>query len=250
MRRPSNDLLALGLMFLGVGLVSWTALAGAVIADATAYSWYAVAKDWQTLFAAILAIAAAYYAARPVYRQLEENRRQTAAAAVDMIVNAATALEDEIEILEGVRNDMRQLPSLLATYDEDSLHNIYQSWPEQVDQFSRVVVEARIKLQRYVHRNPEAGLLRDSRDAAIVALVGVDDAIWGLVYVMKHDTIGPSYEYGEQDLPGGEGEKRRQKTDAASTEWNQSAEVFALALEVELHRVWKRIRELERVAIG
>jgi hypothetical protein len=52
-------------------------------------------ERWQTFVAALLAFSAAWLAARPVQRQLAQQRRQSAAAASTVIAKSALALEDE-----------------------------------------------------------------------------------------------------------------------------------------------------------
>jgi hypothetical protein len=59
-------------------------------------------EKWQTLVAALVALSAAWWAARPVQKQLAEQRREPAAAAT-MIAKSAIALEDERADLIGKR---------------------------------------------------------------------------------------------------------------------------------------------------
>ncbi|OPY98939.1 hypothetical protein A5906_30760 [Bradyrhizobium sacchari] len=71
---------------------------------------------WQTLIAAFTALVAAYLAVQPVYRQLAEQRRRSAAAAVSMIVKAALSLEAEREAVRKAIDELH-VSQLMYGYD-------------------------------------------------------------------------------------------------------------------------------------
>src|SRR5258705_6873702 len=57
-------------------LIAWLGVAGPVVSDAQGKGAYEFLKDWQTLIAALIALAAAAVVARPLWRQLSELQRQ------------------------------------------------------------------------------------------------------------------------------------------------------------------------------
>src|SRR5450631_566887 len=116
MRKPQADTLAFSLLLFSCVLVAWIGIAGPLFADSF---WIGIEK-WQTLLAAVIALIAAGYAARPVYRQLAEQRRQSAAAAVTMITKSAAALEGERDGVRKVNDDLNRLSLLLSDYDDRS----------------------------------------------------------------------------------------------------------------------------------
>ncbi|KAA0072508.1 hypothetical protein [Tardiphaga sp. P9-11] len=134
MHKQRPDLIALSLLTLSCALVAWTGIAGPIFAD----SFWMGLEKWQTLLAALIALGAALLAILPVLRQLAEQRRQSAAAAVTMITAAALALERERNIVRRARDDLAYLGQLLVEYDVMSWHDIYASWPEAAFEKMRI----------------------------------------------------------------------------------------------------------------
>jgi len=246
MRKPDADLLAFSILVLSCALVAWTGIAGPIFADSV---WTALEK-WQTLLAALLALVAAYFAAAPVYRQLKEQRRQSAAAAVTMIVKSAETLEVERDRVKKARDDLYRLPSLLFDYDNLSLHDIYASWPNAAFEQMEICDAALRDMQRYSNRHPEPSSTQQARLDAIVALQSTRSSLVDLVTIMRQTTSGLSYEDGEVDIPDDEHDQRRSLMDANLDKWGRAATHLDEMLSSEITYVWRRIRHLERIAIG
>jgi len=250
MRKPKADALAFSLLLISCVLVTWTGIAGPLFAARNAdQAWEALFR-WQTLVAALIALAAAGAAALPVYRQLAEQRRQSAAAAVTMIVKSAIALENERDGVRKINDDLQRLGSLLVEYDEQSLHDIYASWPEKA--FSKMdICDAALRdMHRHSERNAEASTTQTARLNAIAALQSVRSSLVDLVTIMRQSTSGLSYEDGEEDIPEDEHQVRRDLIDLNRERWKDAAGQLDKALSGEISEVWRRIRQLERIAIG
>lgn len=92
-----RDLMVVALLMFAATMTSWLGIAGPVFSDATTIGLYQWAKDWQTLLGAILAILAAWLAARPVWRQLSEMQVQTAAQAYELLQRQDIIVAREFE---------------------------------------------------------------------------------------------------------------------------------------------------------
>ena len=244
-QKPQSDLVAFSLMMLSCALIAWTGLAGPLFAD----GFWTGLEEWQTLIAAMIALIAAYYAARPVYRQLAEQRRQSAAAAVSMIVKAAVSLEAERDIVRKAVDDLR-LGRLLWKYDDLSWHDIYSSWPEEAYDFMTVCDAALRSLRLYCERNPDPSSTQRSRVEAIAALEKLRSCLVDLVKIMRQLTSGLNYEEGEEDIPSDEHSSRRHQINASQEDWGRTALRLDEQLSAEISTIWYRIRQLERIAIG
>ncbi|MBB4428407.1 hypothetical protein GGD66_006994 [Bradyrhizobium sp. CIR48] len=245
MRKPQPDLIAFSLLLLSCALIAWTGTAGPVFAE----SFWTGLEDWQTSIAAVIALLAAYLAARPVYRQLAEQRRQSAAAAVSMIVKAAVSLEEERDIIRKAVDDLR-IDRLLWEYDELSWHDIYSSWPEDAFGLMTVCDTALRSVRLYAERNPDASATQRCRVEAIAALEQLRAGLTDLVTIMRQQTSGLSYEEGEEDIPVKEHQTRRQEVNVKDERWRIAAHGLDIALSMEIANVWRRIRQLESIAIG
>ncbi|MGY4254590.1 hypothetical protein ACVI1L_001658 [Bradyrhizobium sp. USDA 4516] len=246
MREPQRDFLSISMLILACVLAAWTGVAGPVFADRF---WVGLEK-WQTLLAALLALAAAYFAAAPVYRQLREQRRQSAAAAVTMIVRSAEALEAERDRVKLARDGLYRLPSLLFEYDNGSLHDIYASWPNAAFEQIEICDAALRDMQRYSNRHPEPSSTQQARLDAIAALQSVRSSVADLVTIMRQNTSGLAYEDGEVDIPEDEHDQRRSLMDANFGKWGGAVTHLDELLSSEIADIWRRIRQLERIAIG
>jgi membrane protein implicated in regulation of membrane protease activity len=246
MRKLDADLLAFSILVLSCVLIAWTGIAGPIFADSV---WIGLEK-WQTLLAALLALAAAYFAAAPVYRQLKEQRRQSAAAAVTMIAKSVESLEAERDGVRKASDDLYRLPGLLFDYDNRSWHDIYASWPNAAfDQMG--ICDASLRdMQRYSNRHPEPSSTQQTRLDAIAALQSVRSSLVDLVTIMRQSTSGLDYEDGDEDIPWEEHEQRRSLMGTNLEKWKAAAAHLDHSLSGEIIDVWRRIRQLERIAIG
>ncbi|OKO76373.1 hypothetical protein [Bradyrhizobium sp. NAS96.2] len=244
MRKPPSDLIAFALLVSSCALIAWTGIAGPLFAD----NFWTGLEKWQTLIAAIVALLAAYLAVRPVYSQLAEQRRQSAAAAVSMIVKAAVSLEAEREIVRKAVDDLR-IDGLLWEYDNAPWDEIYASWPEKAFDFTSACRASLRSMKLYSERNPRASASQNCRLNAISALEQLRSGLSDLAKIMRQKTSGLDYEW-EEDIPKEEHLPRRRQLDEARESWEETARELDQQLSREIALIWQRIRELERIAIG
>jgi hypothetical protein len=121
--------------------------------------WHLMERG-QTFIAALFALFAAWLAARPVQKQLAEQRRQSAAAASTMIAKSVLALEGERTALIRAKDDLEGLGSVLLNYDNGDRHEIYQTWPDQAYQMSGTCSKIIAILYRASERIPNSRLFK------------------------------------------------------------------------------------------
>jgi hypothetical protein len=136
MNEKSKGILSSSLLLFTAVLSVWLGVAGPPFGDRPWIHIRDLKERWQTLVAALVALSAAWWAARPVQKQLAEQRRQSAAAAATMIAKSAIALEDERADLIKGRDDIESLGTVLSDYDDQSWHDIYQTWPDRAYRIS------------------------------------------------------------------------------------------------------------------
>jgi hypothetical protein len=88
-------------------------------------------NHYQSLGAGILALGAAWLATKPVYKQLSEMVRQSAASAIPNFRVVAREIEDEMGEMKAIDRRLESLTSLLDDYDNEDLHRIYEDWPDK-----------------------------------------------------------------------------------------------------------------------
>jgi hypothetical protein len=71
-----------------------------------------------------------------------------------------------------------------------------------------------------------------------------------LVQIFQHEIYGPDYEYGEDDIPEEESSARRPRADTLRELWKTEAANLENKLNAEISLIWRRVRQLERIAIG
>jgi hypothetical protein len=168
-----------------------------------------------------------------------------------MIAKSALALEDERAAIIKGKDDLEGIGTILSEYDDQSWHDIYQSWPEKAYRLADVCSALIAILHRTNERNPEMTSLQRSREAAISTLHNFRRAIFDLAQVFSHGTGGgPNYEYGEDDIPDDESIARRPRVDAIHELWKTEAADLERELTAEISMIWRRVRQLERIAIG
>jgi hypothetical protein len=168
-----------------------------------------------------------------------------------MIAKSAIDLEDERAALIKGRYDLESLGRVLSDYDDPSWHDIYQTWPGQAYRMSDASSALVAILHRTNERNPEITSLQKSRTATISALNDLRKAILELAEIFHHETGGgPDYEHGEDDIPEDESAARRPRVDAKREIWKAVAGDLENELSAEISRIWRRVRQLERIAIG
>jgi hypothetical protein len=87
-------------------LIAWLGVAGPVVSDAQGKGAYEFLKDWQTLIAAVIALAAAAVVARPLWRQLSELQRQADQRSYETLRLRSVQLSDERVLLEEIGKHM------------------------------------------------------------------------------------------------------------------------------------------------
>jgi hypothetical protein len=98
---------------------------------------------------------------------------------------------------------------------------------------------------------PEITSLQKSRAATILVLNDLCKAILELAEIFHRETGGgPDYEHGADDLPEDESDARRPRVDAKLEFWKAAAADLENELSAELSKIWRRVRQLERIAIG
>jgi membrane protein implicated in regulation of membrane protease activity len=250
MNEKPKSFLSITLLLFTAVLSVWLGIAGPLFGDRSWIHIWHLMERWQTFVAALLALSAAWWAARPVQRQLAEQRRQSAAAASTMIAKSALALEDERAAVIKGKDDLESIANVLSDYDDQSVHDISQTWPKQAYSVSDTCSTLIAILHRTNERNPEITPLKNSREAAISTLNDFRSAIIDLAQVFHHDTSGPDYEHGEDDIPEEESRARRPRVDARRELWKAAAADLENELNAEISMIWRRVRQLERIAIG
>jgi hypothetical protein len=87
-------------------LTAWLGVAGPIVSDAQGKGAYEFLKDWQTLIAALIALAAAALVARPLRRQLSELQRQADQRSYETLRLRSVQLSDERALLEEIGKHM------------------------------------------------------------------------------------------------------------------------------------------------
>lgn len=114
MNGPPAHLVVFSSLMLAAVLVTWLGLAEPIFSDATARGWYNVLKDWQTLVAALVALVAAFIAARPVWKQLAIGRSQTAQRYYEQLSARSLHLHKEREALYNLTSAIDIMVKALA----------------------------------------------------------------------------------------------------------------------------------------
>ena len=106
------------------------------------------------------------------------------------------------------------------------------------------------KLQQYAERNRARSPTQQDREASLDALFNLENGLIDLVTIMRQETSGLSYEDGEQDVPRDEHQPRRDHIDLLRKDWEVATKRLESSLTAEIEQIWRRIRELEQIAIG
>lgn len=81
MPAPGNrDFVSIALLMLTAVLTAWLGIIGPVFSEMGTLGFYEFIKEWQTLLSGLVAILAAFIAARPVWKQLKAQSFQTSIA--------------------------------------------------------------------------------------------------------------------------------------------------------------------------
>lgn len=205
---------------------------------------------YQTLAAGVLALLAAGIAVRPVYRQLGEMTRQSAAGAIPNLRVIATELEQEMPAMKLADRQLEAIDDIVEQYDTYDFNDIYQTWPDQVSRLAEQVFTAWQILSNRRDRDPSSNVLADSRLEGVICFKHLIDVLADFSYAFKEQTSGPDYELGEPDLDRDEVIRRRAAVISGRQRWiNWYQEYIEIALS-ERRTAWSRVRDMERVAVG
>lgn len=206
-------------------------------------------REYQTLLAGTFTIGAAIIAGTPVYRQLREQRRQSAAAAIPIIEKLALEHEDFSTHYEAQARKIIALSRLLATYDQEDVHRLHEYWLSEMHTLYGDAHDLRQMIENRMTRQNTA----ESAHLVIDGLDRLDHLITEVrrfAYAFRANTSGPAYEDGEQDVPKGEEDLRRRTTEDALKEWRAWHDKYKKANHTEALIAWGRVRDLERQALG
>jgi hypothetical protein len=153
-------------VFLIAGIIIGAALQGNIGIVKSADYWI---DRYQTLIAAMIALGVGLWAARPVYRQLVEVRRQSAIQTYEILHAISATLRDESRTateLALIGNYLLGYPNLFeehrATMSRDSL---FQTWQDeltkQVEALNRLNTEIAV-LRSRSHAEPSASRARSA----------------------------------------------------------------------------------------
>ena len=208
-------------------------------------------KDWQTLIGVAGAFIVGYIAVLPVWRQVKETQRQAAGAAITPLMKTAETLEVERKAVFDARQAMSSVPRLADEYENEDYHQIYQTWPKKALELMQRADSVRQELQQHVDRHPDTGREIDSHRRTTVKYIALlHDALGTMSHAFAQETGGLSYEDGDEDLSDEVLKNVGKKVINSLEGFDQFAWQLELALGHEIPRVWSRVRELERAAVG
>jgi hypothetical protein len=245
------DQFGMSLLMLAAVLAVWLGIDGPFITDASTKGWYEVLKDWQTLIGVIAAFIVGYMAVLPVWRQVKETQRQAAGAAIIPLMKTAETLEEERKVVFDARQAMDAVPPLTDDYENADYHQIYQKWPEEAYTLRQKVDSFRQQLQQHTDRHPDARREIDRlRRATLRCIKLLYDEIGTMSRAFAQQTGGLAPEDGDEELPSAVLKGIGGRVIDAHEGFEQFAWQLEIALGEEIPRVWSRVRELERAAVG
>jgi len=249
--RDSNDNQLVRLSLFVGGLALGIAL-GATLERPIVPTLISTLKEWQDLAAGLLALLAAIFALRPIFGQLTEMRRQSAAASVNTSTTVVVALEDEGQHLQALNPTIDLIGHVLDVIDQESIERLAHNnfWTEISAMHSRIQGESDW-LQRRVSRNPQNSPLSRSRADLSVRMREVAS----LAHSVDHVFFVRAADY----TGGWEGEENPNETydlpalsdrlrEAASSLKKHRDVYLAEALNPAIEKMWAHIRVLEERA--
>lgn len=245
MRNGSSELWALAVMLASVAVIVGTGLDEPLIdaaLNAEAGEWLGF---WGGIFGGLFTVLAAYIAWRSVKPQIDEARKQTAAAVRSIIERSASELEGERHALLNLRG---------AAKSADDYANGDQRYDDMSDLLRRAGTAAKSfkhelnSVEAFFFRNPEGTRLFSERSK----LISVAKELSGCLSIhykgLLHDTYGGDAE--EEEIPPEEYREADLGMRALPAEVMAATDELIPRLDEEIGRVWKRLRELEAVALG
>lgn len=100
-------------------IVLLAAILAMAIDHAQFAGWYAAWKDNQTFIAAMIALGAAVWAARPAYRQMQLQSAQAAVALLEIVERDAVKVSSEVNMLLGLWSTVNDLKEAIIAYNDE-----------------------------------------------------------------------------------------------------------------------------------
>ena len=225
-------------------MVSWLGIAGPILSEASAKGVYKFMKDWQTLIGVAGAFVVGYIAVLPVWRQ-------AAGAAIIPLVKTAETLEAERKTVFAARMADERVPQLVDDYNNEDPHRIYKTWSNEVVALQQKLDSSRQQIQEHTDRHPDTGREIDGlRRATLLWMKRLHDALGVLNHAFRQQTSGLDYEEGEEDLSDDVVKNAGTNVIDCLEGFQQFAWQLENSLGEEIPKIWARIRDLERTAIG
>lgn len=246
--RDSNDkqMIRLGLFAGGLAL-------GVVLGSTAEWpGWQAVIsalKDWQDLIAGLLALLAAGIALRPVFGQLTEMRRQSAAASVSTSTTVVVALEDEGIRLQGLDRIVRDIANVLETIQQEGVERLaHHDYGGEITSLRTAVQTESDWLQRRVTRNPQGDLLPRSRACLsnkLRELANLTSEVSRIYFALAYDQLGYWEEPANPEQTFDLDAAMKRLSDAAVSIKTLRDNYLNQELNPRIEALWARIRALE-----
>jgi hypothetical protein len=209
----------------------------------------AVLKDWQTLAVGILAVGAAWWAARPVYRQLRETETQSNATLREVLGprvaelerNKDRALAPGREAVAGLLREFHEMDEAeLADFSEEGAFHHWQ-----------VVGSAADEYKKFRARRVDVPSIEGQKEAVSVALAHLEERLDDIHRPASMGQEGDDYAFTDQEWEAIEqrGEAARQVLPDAVRQWNQASDALAKAYDDEIARLRRRIVELDKALL-
>lgn len=199
--------------------------------------------NWQSLIGSMIALGAAIVAVRPVYGQLQEDRRQTAISRREALALLIGELEAELALIGPAPRICESIQEQLHEYDNENLMIIYAEWPAKAWENFVKLQNLDAELLAVERRNPLKDDLTECRLQCMAACQNSATSLSILAQYMRHSTSGPA----DDEIEIG-----NEQADMAKSELSKG--VKDLLLFLERHRSnlesaikmkWRAARELE-----
>lgn len=205
---------------------------------------------YQTLLGAVLALIAAWIATIPARKQLREMSRQSAASARQSMVELASALETEAEIIQLVSIAEAHAYAVVDTYREEDFQDIYQTWPNNCWDSRRELRSLMRRLSIIANRYGEDDIIFTSRNKLIKQIGIVTDKMRRLHLAFRLQTTGIDPEYDTEEMSEQQMNFAGRDADAALSQLRFLCSFAKDELQVSIRSVWVEIRALEARTIN
>ncbi len=236
-------------MLMAVALIVGTAIDRPILDAAVK----ANSEDWLGFAGSIIggilaggvAVLAAYVAARPVFSQLSEMRRQTAAAARSALTDATSELDRELEALRGLRSAGREADRLLSSFDHVAA--LGSPIMEMGDKTLTSLQDAIDDLNYFVGRYPDDHETSYSRRSTLRSFKELNLSM-NTIFVQIKEIVTKRDVYpifNDVEMGFFKSKLRREINDAM-----MNVIAHQESTQKHLSRLWARLRELEEIALA